>query len=383
MFRSCLQLMCLSCIALAINQADLAGEWNWIKSFRGGDAGGYMTPADLGYSMHMNIRNDSVYIYHNDTLKTSDSLNSLTRDHPEAGTQIELRSDTLIIKETLIEAIPASYWKKTASTNPPSEKPPVPFLCSRLNYAWGYTHNGWLIDSSGAIRSYSFTKADSIGYIGLTDTLPFKVHEKLLAKSTPTGKKVSVDTLLSKLALIEPASGGTISFSGGCFDFGIYRYSCFRFGANAPHLKETICYQLGDEGVCNSASAAKKIARWLNSIDSVSLQICKPPDSCLNFATSIIKDGASWKGNNAVLISTAGKVLHAKLAKNGTIAIRAYSLRGELLAKPFERFLPAGVHRIVPAHLFTGIRSKKPIVLEISLNGVRSETRTAVISQGR
>jgi len=51
----------------------------------------------------------------------------------------------------------------------------------------------------------------------------------LLAKSTPTGKKVSLDTLQSKLTLIESASSGILSGSTVCADAGTYRYSAFAY----------------------------------------------------------------------------------------------------------------------------------------------------------
>jgi hypothetical protein len=275
----------------------------------------------------------------------------------------------------------ASTQSTTTNTTP--GKPQIPFLCSRVNYAWGYTYDGWLIDSSGAIRSYSFSEADSIGYVRQTDTLPSKIYDKLLAHSTPTEKKVPLDTLLSKITFIESASSGILSYSGACADAGMYRYSAFLYNAYNSRPKEIICYQMGDEWICNSSAAAKKIARWLNSIDSVALRFCAPPDSCLTIATSIVKDGASSKGKNTPFILTDNKVIHTGLAKSGTIVIRAYTLRGELLAKQFERFLTAGEHRIDCAVLFTGIQSKKPLIVEITMGGVRLETRTAIISHNR
>jgi hypothetical protein len=378
MFRLCLQLICLPCILLASTQIDLTGRWDWIKSYRGGFAGGWVTPGDLGYPIHMSIRNDSVFTFHGDTLMQSDSVKSLVQ--AGWGTTFVMRSDTLIIEETAVEAVPASYWKKAHSTIPLSDKPPVLFLNSVINYAWDYRHSGWLIDSSGAIRTYAFTKSDSVGYIRQTDTFPSKMYDQLLSHSTLTTKKIPLDTLRSKMTLIESASSGILSLSGACADAGIYRYSAFLYDTYTSRPKEIICFQMGDEWICNSSSAAKKIARWLNSIDSVNLRLCAPPDSCLNFATSIIKDGVSSQGKNAAFIPTDNKVINVGLAKSGTIVIRAYTLRGELLVKPFERFLTAGEHRIYLAHMFTGIQSKKPLIVEISMGGVRLETRTAIIS---
>jgi hypothetical protein len=380
MFRHCLQLICLPCMLLASSQLDIAGRWEWIKSQRGGVAGGWITPADIGYSMHMIIRNDSVFTYHNDALATSDSLKSLV--HVASGTRFLIYSDTLIIEETLLEGVPASYWRK-AMVHPFSGKPPVTFLCTGLNYAWGYTHKGLLIDSSGAIRSFALTLADSLGYVAAIDTLPLKFFQKLLAKSTPTGKTVLSDTFLSKLALIEPASRGTVSSSGGCYDFGIYRYSCFMARTEAPSFKQIICYQIGDEEACNSAVAARKIARWLNTIDSMDIRSCSPPDSCLNYTTPILQKGHSPMRTPASPFTSDGKLIQVELKQGAPVLVRSYSLGGKLLAATDERFLPAGKHRIALNHLLTRIRGKATVIVELSIAGVASSAKTIIISQAR
>ncbi len=169
-----------------------------------------------------------------------------------------------------------------------SEKLPVLFLSSRVNYAWGYVHEGFLIDSSGDIRNYSFTRADSIKYVNSSDTLPSRIYEQLFAKSTPTGKKVNADTLLSMQALLESAGTGVLTFNGRCKDAGMYRYSAFIYDSLNSRQKEIICYQMGDKTACNSSDAARAIARWLNSIDSVNISSCAPSDSCLHPVTGIL-----------------------------------------------------------------------------------------------
>jgi hypothetical protein len=319
MFRYCLQFIYLSFIVPANDQVDLSGRWNWMRA-------------------------------------------------------VSAKMLLLIVACCISSAI--AVWE---------EKPPVLFLNSRINYAWGYVHEGWLIDSSGAIRNYNFTEADSIGYVRQTDTLPSKIYNKLklLAKSTPTGKNISPDTLLSKWKLIKSESSGILSYSRVCADAGMYRYSAFLYDAHdSPQPKEVICFQMGDEWICNSAAAAKKIARWLNSIDTMDLRFCNPPDSCINGTTSMAEKGSSTR-KKPVPVVIDNKTITIGIAQSGTIVIRSYTLRGELLAKPFEQFLPAGEHRINLAHILSGIQSKKPMLLKISINGIGTETKTVIISQDK
>jgi len=263
-----------------------------------------------------------------------------------------------------------------------SAKGPICFLCSRMNAAWGYTNNGWFIDSSGAICNYSFAQSDSVGDVWDTIIVPSKMYDKLLAKSTPTGKKISLDTLQSKLTLIGSARNGILSHSAICADAGTYRYSAFAYDALNSRPKEIICYQMGDAWVCNSASGAKKIARWLLSIDSTNFRFCAPPDSCLGSIVSINRKTFSTR-NIPLQMAINGQTIQTILSQNATIVIRAYSLRGELMAQPFERFLVKGEHRIGLTDILSGMQCKKPIVLEISTSGVESVTRTVIISHNK
>jgi hypothetical protein len=168
-----------------------------------------------------------------------------------------------------------------------AENLPVLFSGTYINNAWGYRHEGWLIDSSGAVRTFEFVKNDSMDYDTRSDTVPSRIFGNLLVKSIPTGRKIPSDTLLMMKSLIEPASGGVVTFGGGCCDYGVFRYSAYMAVNDPSRIREINCYQYGDEWSCNSSLEAKKIARWLNTIDTSDLENCQGPDSCLNPPTAI------------------------------------------------------------------------------------------------
>lgn len=262
------------------------------------------------------------------------------------------------------------------------EKGAILFLCSRTNYAWGYTHEGWFIDSSGAIRDYSFTKSDSVRYVELNNNLPSRIYDKILTKSVLIGKSVHIDTLLFMQDLIEPARNGIATFIGRCFDAGMIRYSAINYNVCDSCQKEVICYQAGDMGACNSAFAARRIARWLTSIDSLDLQFCAPPDSCLNITTSVTREGSLIQ-NNPLPMVMDGHTIRTNISHNGGIAIRVYTLRGELVAPPFKRYLAKGRHQFTLTDMLSGIQSKKPVIVEISTGGAISAVQTVIISQNR
>jgi hypothetical protein len=258
------------------------------------------------------------------------------------------------------------------------EKGVISFLCTSANYAWGYIHEGWFIDSSGVIRNYQFAQSDSAGYVSETDTLPSKIYDMILAHSTPSGKSVPPDTLRSKTACIESALSGTLSKSGICADAGMHRYSALFYDASDSRPKEIICYQAGDAGICNSAPAARKIARWLSSIDSLDSRFCAPPDSCLNFTASVARE-RSLTRNSPLPVVMDGHTIRTNMSCGGTILLRVYSLRGALLATQRKWLLAAGEYRISLPDLLPVAQSEKPVIVEISANGVTSVLRTVAL----
>jgi len=84
-----------------------------------------------------------------------------------------------------------------------------------------------------------------------------------------------------------------------------------------------------------------------------------------------------------VKMAIDGNVMHIAVPQNGVIAIRSYSLRGELLAKPFERFLMAGEREICTDQIIAGIQGKKPLIMEISMDGVKALAKTVILSHSR
>jgi hypothetical protein len=173
-----------------------------------------------------------------------------------------------------------------------SDKPPILFVCTHENYAWGSFHTCTFIDSSGAVRFFDFIAGEMAGPNARSAPPPgseivsVSEYETLIKKGAPTGTTINRDTLLLMQALIEPAGKGTLSFGYVCKDAGIYclsAYSSYTPSFPIPSegsVKEVICFQAGDEYVCNSSPEAKAIARWLRkTIDSSSY--CYAPDSCL------------------------------------------------------------------------------------------------------
>jgi photosystem II stability/assembly factor-like uncharacterized protein len=99
--------------------------------------------------------------------------------------------------------------------------------------------------------------------------------------------------------------------------------------------------------------------------------------------TPATEKGDSQKKENTLRIATENKTVRVTLGKSAVLIIRPYSLRGEILAKPYTRLLPAGTHRIVPAQMVGDIHGKNPFILDISVVGQGQKIKKTVVWRER
>lgn len=193
-----------------------------------------------------------------------------------------------------------------------SNKPLILFSKSSQNQAWGYVNSGWFIDSAGNIRNYHFSMSDSMDYKPITEGY----FNKMMLLSTPAGKKVQADTLNLMQNQIAQASKGALSSGARCADAGEVAYNAFMYDSVNSRYSQILCYESGDMWTCNASLEAKKIARWLISLDSLPFLSCAPPDSCLNLSSAV---------NNRPPIYTKGSQFtsYKKLFLNGKISSNA------------------------------------------------------------
>ncbi len=142
------------------------------------------------------------------------------------------------------------------------------FQYEYINHAWGYQHNGWLIDSSGAV--YCFNKpenwhhADSLGFISVAQM------ESNILSTDSVCNTVDKEVLVSKIGLIEAASKGRISEPvHEMYDAGGTVYSAFMYNSKEKVYKKILLKQLGDFRIDNSSPAAKNLYQWLESVNSL------------------------------------------------------------------------------------------------------------------
>lgn len=140
----------------------------------------------------------------------------------------------------------------------------VLFQVEQTNYAWGYSHNGILIDSSGNAGYFNFPKnwhpIDSSGYISESEM------NDNLSKIDSFYITLDKTNLLKNFNLVQYAAEGEITkpFMTGA-DMGETIYSAFSYDLVSRKYKHVLINQSGDWSVINKSPEANQIFNWLKS----------------------------------------------------------------------------------------------------------------------
>lgn len=136
------------------------------------------------------------------------------------------------------------------------------FQCEYVNYAWGYQHNGWIIDSAGNVRRFRKPEqwhfVDSLGLISSKD-----MHDNI-QKTDSIILKIDKQTLLYYFEKLKDASKGKLSEPRQeMFDAGIAQFSGYLYQEDSKKFKQVILRQIGDMAFENRSAEANKIYNWM------------------------------------------------------------------------------------------------------------------------
>jgi hypothetical protein len=149
-------------------------------------------------------------------------------------------------------------------------KPAILFAKSRVNWAWGYVHAGWCIESTGAIDTFHFKYSDSVWAMSQDSLISDAEMTKMTSLVKGINKTVSQDTLKIMSELISLLSLNDVKVTdGGYRDFGVVYYSAFLYDSSRNGYIEIPLSGYGDQNITNNSAAAITIVNWLSSIDSL------------------------------------------------------------------------------------------------------------------
>ncbi len=167
------------------------------------------------------------------------------------------------IKSVTIAILTLLFCACTDDVNFSTNK--VLFEVHHINYAWGYTNTGTMIDSAGYVYTFDISKndaswktADKNDEISETD---MKNNLKLCSK---TKNQISADSLNHFSALIVKASQGSLTEPQTIMaDAGTTIYAAYIFNNATGQYKKVLLYQWGDIQIKNTSPEATEIADWL------------------------------------------------------------------------------------------------------------------------
>lgn len=135
------------------------------------------------------------------------------------------------------------------------------------NYAWGYAHNGWFVDSAGNVISYylpeSWTEIDTLGNISDSAQLAnLNISDTICYHITET-------ELLENIGLISDAFSGTFTEpEHEMCDAGISRYYAYKYNSATKTYSSVLIKQTGDLQIDNTSEAAGQIYDWLKTVNT-------------------------------------------------------------------------------------------------------------------
>lgn len=148
-----------------------------------------------------------------------------------------------------------------------SDKQLILFQYDYINFAWGYTHEGFYIDDKGNIYEYqnpegwNFHKGD----YNLTDV---QMAENL-AKCTLSDKKVDIAELSRFSSHIRNLAASKVTaMKNEAADAGTITYLCYSYNEQSSVYKGTLIKMEGDFSCENLNFFSRKISLWLKGINT-------------------------------------------------------------------------------------------------------------------
>jgi len=139
------------------------------------------------------------------------------------------------------------------------------FQSEYTNYAWGYNHNGWMMDSSGKARSFQKTATwvfpDSIGYISEADM------QKNFAACDADLKQISAAEFSSYAEKAATCINGPLSKAENLMaDAGAHVWAFYYYDSAKKRYKRVILEMTGDWSQRNLATKSQDIVEWMKTI---------------------------------------------------------------------------------------------------------------------
>lgn len=147
----------------------------------------------------------------------------------------------------------------------------VLFQVEYVNYAWGYSHSGIVIDSTGNVGYFrlpeNWHSPDSLGYISESDM------NDNFRQLNDVPVTVTKEALVKYYSMLPEASQGKLSKPvNRMADAGATVYSGFLYFPSIKKYKQVLIRQWGDWEIENYSPEAEEIFKWLKNVYTATLE---------------------------------------------------------------------------------------------------------------
>jgi hypothetical protein len=146
-----------------------------------------------------------------------------------------------------------------------NENQSVLFQVEYVNYAWGYQHNGVIIDNKGNILTYN--NPENWNFPDKELILSESQMNENIRKCLNSEKKVNAEELTKYAGYIRNiASSKITALKNVAADEGSKQYICYQFSDKSKTYKGSLIRMEGDFTCENLNFFSKKVSMWLKNI---------------------------------------------------------------------------------------------------------------------
>jgi hypothetical protein len=165
-----------------------------------------------------------------------------------------------LIKIFIVIVVLFSGCKKSFVTE---EEQLILFQREYINYAWGYQHQGYLIDNQGNILTY--TNPETWNFPDKDQLLNENQIMENLGQCMETGSKISEHDLNKYSGYIRNISSSKVTARKNvAADAGSLLFVCYQYSPSTGMYKAFIIREEGDFTCENLNFYTKKVVSWMN-----------------------------------------------------------------------------------------------------------------------
>jgi hypothetical protein len=136
------------------------------------------------------------------------------------------------------------------------------FQVEYVNYAWGYQHNGFLIDSSGIV--WAFKKPSNWRYMDSTGYISESAMQDNIKHLDTLHYMINKSEMLENFGKIPEISKGVLSKPyNAMFDAGVTDYIGFLYEPENHRYKKVLIKRSGDWTIDNNSHESEAVFNWL------------------------------------------------------------------------------------------------------------------------